>query len=74
LTKDASGVGSAFPTAAESKPESPPSPFADLSEKAPGGREVIEKPTHADIFAPSPLPEMAWGNVNAPVTIVQYAS
>ncbi len=75
LTKDGAGAGSAFPTVAtQNKPESPPSPFADPSEKAPGGREVIEKPTRADIFAPSPLPEMAWGNANAPVTIVQYAS
>ncbi|MEQ1652559.1 MAG: thioredoxin domain-containing protein, partial [Hyphomicrobium sp.] len=28
----------------------------------------------ADVFAPSPLPEMAWGRPDAPVTIVQYAS
>lgn len=75
VSKDGAAAGSAFPSvAAEAKPDSPPNPFADPSEKAAGGREIIEKPTLADIFAPSPLPEMAWGQPNAPVTIVQYAS
>lgn len=75
VSKDGAAAGSAFPSvAAETKPDSPPNPFADPSEKAAGGREIIEKPTLADIFAPSPLPEMAWGQPNAPVTIVQYAS
>jgi len=75
VSKDGEAAGAAFPAvAAETKPDAPPNPFADPSEKAPGGREVIEKPTLADIFTPSPLPEMAWGQANAPVTIVQYAS
>lgn len=76
LSKDSTASTAAYPTVAgEAKaPDTVPSPFADPSEKAPGGREVIENPTLADIFAPSPLSEMAWGEPNAPVTIVQYAS
>ena len=41
---------------------------------APGGREVIENPTVADIMLTGTLPEMALGRATAPVTIVQYAS
>jgi len=41
---------------------------------APGGREVIENPTIADIMLTGPLTEMSLGRADAPVTIVQYAS
>jgi len=37
-------------------------------------REVIEKPSIAEIMQPGPLPEMWLGRKDAPVTIVQYAS
>jgi protein-disulfide isomerase len=49
-------------------------PFNDRSAPAAGRREVIEKPTVADIMKPGDLPEMALGRKDAPVTIVQYAS
>lgn len=49
-------------------------PFGDPSAQSPGGRQVIQNPTAADIFAPGPLPEMALGKPDAPLTIVQYAS
>lgn len=49
-------------------------PFGDPAGREPGGRQVIANPTPADIFAPSPLPEMALGRPDAPLTIVQYAS
>jgi protein-disulfide isomerase len=49
-------------------------PFAEQPAAPPGGRDVIEKPTIADIMQAGTLPEMAWGRADAPVTIVQYAS
>ena len=74
LSKDGSAAGSAYPSVSAEAAEEMPSPLSDPHAKPSGGREVIEKPTLADIFAPSPLPKMAWGDPNAPVTIVQYAS
>lgn len=73
VSKDGSAAGSAFPSLAAPTQAGVPSPL-DIPDSSVGGRQVIEKPTHADIFAPSPLPEMAWGRPDAPVTIVQYAS
>ncbi len=67
-------AGSAYPSIAAASREEPPAPFSDPSERPITGRDVIEKPTLADVFAPSPLPEMSWGRADAPVTIVQYAS
>jgi len=74
LTSDASVVGAAYPSTGADRTEAIPSPLADAGAGSPGGREVIENPTIADIMAPSPLPEMSWGSTTAPVTIVQYAS
>ncbi len=61
---------------AQSGPVAAFNPFSDLSGSTPGGREVIANPTMAEILAPVPgaLTEVAYGNVDAPVTIVQYAS
>lgn len=72
LSKDGA-AGAAFPSAGASKPEGMPNPFGE-PQTANAVREVIANPTAADIFAPSPLPEMSWGRPEAPVTIVQYAS
>lgn len=74
VSKDGSAAGSAFPSVTADAKEDLPAPFGDPTTRASGGREVIEKPTLADIFAPSPMPEMSWGRADAPVTIVQYAS
>jgi protein-disulfide isomerase len=74
LSKDVSASGSAYPSITGAVREEPPLPFADPSERAITGRDVIEKPTLADIFAPSPMPDASWGKPDAPVTIVQYAS
>ncbi|HEX5958778.1 MAG TPA: thioredoxin domain-containing protein [Hyphomicrobiaceae bacterium] len=49
-------------------------PFSDAPASAVGRREVIKNPTLAQILEPGPLPEMALGRADAPVTIVQYAS
>jgi protein-disulfide isomerase len=60
---------------AQSGPIAPFNPFADPSATTTGGREVIAQPTMAEILEPVPgLPEMAFGQADAPVTIVQYAS
>jgi len=73
ISNDASG-GAAYPSIASEQPEGVPKPFGVADEPAKTGREVIANPTVADVMAPSPLPEMSWGNANAPVTIVEYAS
>jgi protein-disulfide isomerase len=74
MSNDAAAAGAAYPSVAGTLREEPPKPFSDPSEGAPTFRDVIAKPALADIFAPSPLPEMSWGRPDAPVTIVQYAS
>ena len=75
VSKETASAGGAFPTVTAEAKAGMPAPFAGSGEEAAaGGREVIQNPTIADIMAPSPLPEMAWGNANAPITIVQYAS
>ena len=72
LSKDGA-AGAAFPSVSADQPESMPSPFGDPQTSS-AVREVIANPTAADIFAPSPIPEMSWGRPGAPLTIVQYAS
>jgi len=74
ITNDTSAPGAAYPSTASAQADTVPTPFGDPGPVATGGREVIANPTLADIFAPSPLPEMSWGDPNAPVTIVQYMS
>ena len=49
-------------------------PFEEQPSSPPGGREVIENPTPADIALTGTLPEMSFGRADAPVIIVQYAS
>lgn len=39
-----------------------------------GPRKIVKNPTLADVLAKGPLPERAFGNPNAPVTVVKYAS
>src|SRR5262245_33518664 len=74
--KAADGGGSAYPTAEDTASSGPErfNPFADPTDKPAGGREVIENPTVADVMLTGPLPEMAFGRADAPVTIVEYAS
>lgn len=49
-------------------------PFSGSPSTVVGRREVIENPSMAEIMQAGPLPEMALGRKDAPVTIVQYAS
>lgn len=77
VSTDGGGSGAAFPDASATGPSSAtPSfnPFAGPTDVAPGGREVIQNPTMADVMMTGPLPEMSLGRPDAPVTIVQYAS
>lgn len=75
LSADAAGAGSAFPDASgATSAQGVPSPFTGGDTTAPGGRQVIAAPTVADLMMASPLPEMALGKPNAPVTMIQYAS
>ena len=75
VSTDQTATGAAFADASAAKPaEGSFNPFADQTATAPGGREVIANPAVAEIMQPGPLPEMAQGRTDAPVTIVQYAS
>ncbi len=74
LSKDGATAGGAYPSTAAAPKDESPGPAPDASAGPSNGREIIEKPTIADIMAPSPLPEMSFGKSTAPVTIVQYAS
>lgn len=52
----------------------PFNPFADHSTTVSGGRQVIANPSLEEVMKAGPLPEMAVGDSNAPVTIIKYAS
>jgi protein-disulfide isomerase len=61
--------------AGQATPDTPQfSPFIDAPSSSLGQREVMANPSIEDIMQPGPLPEMALGRADAPVTIVQYAS
>jgi len=49
-------------------------PFAMPGAAEPSGREIIERPTLAEILQPGSLPERVVGRADAPVTIIKYAS
>ena len=49
-------------------------PFEEVSETSIGRRDVIEKPTIAQVMDSGPLPPMTLGRAEAPVTIIKYAS
>lgn len=76
VSTDVAASGGAFSdTTGDAKTGSEPfSPFGSMPDPSEGGRKIIENPTVADIMATGPLPEMALGRRDAPVTIVQYAS
>ena len=76
VSADQPANGAAFADAASTTKQAEGSfnPFADPTATPAGGREVIKDPAIADIMSPGPLPEMAQGRPDAPVTIVQYAS
>ncbi|MBO0743102.1 MAG: thioredoxin domain-containing protein, partial [Hyphomicrobiaceae bacterium] len=70
------GDGMAGPEGSRATPDAAAySPFGEaLTSQAVGRREVIANPSMAEIMQTGPLPEMALGRKDAPVTIVQYAS
>lgn len=49
-------------------------PFEEQVATASRRREVIKTPTLAEVLQPGPLPEMALGRPDAPVTVIKYAS
>jgi protein-disulfide isomerase len=49
-------------------------PFGDAVSTPKPARQVIQNPSLAEVLKPGPLPEMALGRDDAPVTIVEYAS
>lgn len=58
---------------ASAPPKAAFNPFAEPG-APPGGREVIANPTLADVMQAGPLPEIAIGRADAPVTIIKYMS
>lgn len=74
ISKNTTAAGEAYPSISADAKDEMPAPFSDPSTSSTGGREVIANPTLADIFAPSPIPEVSWGRPDATVTIVEYAS
>jgi protein-disulfide isomerase len=57
-----------------SQPKRPFNPFSEAEDTTVAQREVIKNPTVAEVMQPGPLPEMAMGRADAPVTIIKYAS
>ena len=49
-------------------------PFNERTETDRTMRQVIEKPTRAEVHQPGPLPEFSIGRADAPVTIIKYMS
>jgi protein-disulfide isomerase len=79
LTTEASVAASlpaatADPLSSGGKPPAQFNPFADATATPPGGREVIVNPSAAEVMKAGPLPEIAIGRADAPVTIIKYAS
>jgi protein-disulfide isomerase len=61
--------------AGQATPDTPQfNPFLDAPASSLGQREVMANPSVEEIMKAGPLPEMALGRPDAPVTIVQYAS
>ncbi len=49
-------------------------PFGEHGSGYRPARQVIDSPSLAEVMQPGPLPEMAIGRADAPVTIIEYAS
>ena len=77
LTTEASvavPAATADPLSGATKPRETFNPFADGTAPPTGGREVMLNPSVAEVMKTGPLPEMAIGRADAPVTIIKYAS
>ncbi|MEZ5853703.1 MAG: DsbA family protein [Hyphomicrobiaceae bacterium] len=71
----AAGSGGAYAGAASADRSAAPfNPFAPEGASDLRLREVIAKPTLAQIHAPPPLPEFSLGRADAPVVMVKYMS
>ncbi len=71
-TASASAYGG---SAGASTPGGIPNPLTgEITDRPPGGREVIANPSLAEIMMTGPLPEMSWGRADAPVTVIKYMS
>lgn len=57
-----------------SAPKQTFNPFGEAQESIGGPREIIKNPTIEQVMQTGPLPEMALGRPDAPVTIIKYAS
>jgi protein-disulfide isomerase len=69
-----SAANASAPEGATKTAQSGFNPFDTPMGPPPSKRVVIKKPTQAQIMKTGPLPEMAFGRADAPITIVQYAS
>lgn len=48
--------------------------YEHAKSSTPGGREVIKNPTKEQLMVSGPLPDIALGRKDAPVTVIKYAS
>ncbi len=81
---DENSLGAALDSAAVAQAEGPPAggsadkpafnPFGEPGSGDRPARQVLVNPSLAEVMQPGPLPEMAIGRQDAPVTIIKYAS
>lgn len=65
----------ATPIGGASSPDQPGfNPFAESGSTTEPLRKVIQNPSLEEVLKPGPLPEMALGRPDAPVTFIKYAS
>ena len=69
-----SGVLANASVAGASQQSKPFNPFSQDSDSTSRKREVIENPTIAQVMQAGALPERALGRLDAPVTVIKYAS
>lgn len=70
------GNAAAYPAASSPAASAEPTNLfgAPSGGTPPGGREVIQHPSFAEVMQTGTLPDMAWGRADAPVTLIKYAS
>lgn len=72
-TETASAQGSAYESTAPAEAE-PFNPFREGPSSDYGRRQVLQNPSLEEVLKTGPLPEVALGRADAPVTVIKYGS
>ena len=72
LSETASSASAA--SAEDAAEKKPFDPFGLREDRVGTGRVVIKNPTLAEVMQPGSLPDIIYGNANAKVTVIKYAS